>query len=108
LAAGTKGENHATHDSLKALRSDFERRIRDIGSEMEQGHVGMAEESLAALRNEFERRLSDMREQMDESMEPRRQAIRDQPFSSVAAALASGVAAGVLLGVLLTSTKSKK
>ncbi|MDA4117191.1 MAG: hypothetical protein OK455_02485 [Thaumarchaeota archaeon] len=75
---------------------------------MEQGHAGMAEESLVALKNDFERRLSDIREQIDESMEPKRQVIRDQPFSSVAAALASGVAAGVLLGVLLSSGSSRK
>ena len=90
------------------MKRDFERRIRDIQSELGSGEGTAAiEESLEFLSKELEQRLTDLGKQIDESLEPGREAIQERPFTSVGTALGAGVLAGVILGVFL-GRKSKE
>jgi len=101
LATRTNGKHQSRDDSIKELKRDFERRIHDIQAVVGEETSGAVDESIEFLRNEVEQRLSDLHKQIDESVEPRREAIRERPFASVGVALGAGVIAGVVLGVLL-------
>jgi len=106
LATRTTGKHQSREDSIKELKRDFERRVHDIEAETREGAGGALDESVEFLRNEVDQRLSGLRKQIDETVEPRREAIRDRPLSSVGAAIGAGMIAGVLLGVFL-GRKSK-
>lgn len=104
----TNGKQKSADESLKELKKDFERRIRDMQAEVVSGEGTQAvEESLEFLRNELEQGLSDLRKQIDESVEPAREGIREKPFTSMGTAVGAGVLVGVVLGILL-GRKSKE
>jgi ElaB/YqjD/DUF883 family membrane-anchored ribosome-binding protein len=106
LSTRTNGKHLSRDESIKELKRDFERRLHDI--QAEAGEVGGAvDESISFLRDELEQGISDLHKQIDKTVEPGREAIRDQPFTSVGAAIGAGVIAGVLLGIFLGRKSSK-
>lgn len=95
----------AKKETLHEKKRNVHRRINAIKEDMVQGKTAAAEEALEKLATDLEATFQDLREQVDDSLEPSRAVIREQPIVSVGTALGAGVLAGLVLGLLLERGK---
>jgi hypothetical protein len=99
LAARTNGKEPLELDPLDELKREFERRIREIRTELREGARGApADEHVDYLRKDLGDLSLDLRQLLDDALEPGRDIIRERPFLALGLALGVGVLFGVLLG----------